>query len=75
MYVPGLPPERVEDAHNALLRALDHAPGERRFAESVRFTEVLPLPEGASGRDSIPLTELESYIETRRTRREESGAQ
>lgn len=66
MFVPALDPEHAEDAHNALLRALDHALGERYFAEAVQYTEVLPLPEDASAEDFIPLTELENYINQRK---------
>ncbi len=44
LFVPGLEEKDIDDAHNALLRALDHILGEERFAEAVRFTEVLPLP-------------------------------
>jgi hypothetical protein len=76
IFVPGVPPEHVDDAHNALLRALDHALGERRFAESVQYTEVLPLPDDASPEDYIPLAELENYINRlERERAETTGQQ
>jgi hypothetical protein len=65
MLVVGLRPEDVDKAHSALLRALDHGLGERAFAESVQFTEVVPLPQGTSPRDHIPLTDLEKFIEWR----------
>ena len=70
MYVPGLADDSVDDAHNALLRALDHALGEREFAESVQFTEVVPLPDGVSANDFIPLADLEKYIEWRKSSKE-----
>jgi hypothetical protein len=66
IFVPGLAPENTEDAHNAILRALDHALGEREFANSVQYTEVFPLPVNASPRDYIPITALEDYIIWRR---------
>ncbi len=62
MYVPGLAAEHVDDAHNALLRALDHGLGEREFAEAVQYTEVLPLPKGASAEEYFPLTKLGDYV-------------
>lgn len=65
MFVVGLRPEDVDKAHNALLRVIDHGLGERAFAESVHFTEVLPLPSGSSPKDHIPITDLEKYIEWR----------
>jgi hypothetical protein len=71
IFVPGLAREHSEDSHNALLRALDHALGERNFAESVQYTEVLPLPGDASAEDYIPLTELENYINWRKKKQEE----
>ena len=66
IFVPGLARECIEDAHNALLRALDHALGEREFAEAVQYTDVLPLPDDASTEDYIPLTSLEDYINWRK---------
>jgi len=71
IFVPGLTREHTEDAHNALLRALDHALGEREFAESVEHTEVLPMPDDASAEDYIPLTDLEDYINWRKKKQEE----
>ena len=70
MYVPGLADDSVDDAHNALLRALDHALGEREFAESVQFTEVARLPDGVSANDFIPLVDLEKYVEWRKSRKD-----
>lgn len=67
LLVPGLSEEHTEDAHNALLRALDHALGERAFAETIQFTDVAPL-ETATGK-SIALTDLEQFIEWRRKQR------
>jgi len=64
LLVPGLSDEQAEDAHNALLRALDHALGERAFADTIQFTDVAPL-ETATGKN-IALTELEHFIEWRK---------
>ena len=75
LFVPGLAPEYAEDAHNALLRVLDHALGEREFAESVQYTEVLPLPSDASAEDYIPLVEIENYINWRRAKHAERTGQ
>jgi len=75
ILVPGLTPENVKDAHNAILRALDHGLGERAFAECVQYTEVLPSPEDASAEDYIRLTELENYINWRKKKRREKAGQ
>lgn len=75
IFVPGLSSKKTKDAHNAILRALDHALGERYFAESVQYTEVLPLPKGISAEDYIPLTELENFINWRKKKQEEKAAQ
>jgi hypothetical protein len=64
LLVPGLTDEHAEDAHNALLRALDHALGERAFAETIQFTDVSPL-ETAKGKN-IPLKDLKQFIEWRK---------
>jgi hypothetical protein len=67
--VPGLDPRDLAAARAAMLRALDHALGERRFAESVGHVEVQPLPpEGAE--EHIPLESLESFLDWRASRRE-----
>jgi hypothetical protein len=69
IFVPGLDPEDADAAHNAVLRALDHALGEERFAVSVHHTEVVPLPVDASADDYIPISDLENFIEWRERRR------
>jgi hypothetical protein len=66
IFVPGLASEHANDAHNALVRALDHALGEKELADSVQYLEVVPLPDDASAKDYIPLAELENYIKWRR---------
>ena len=70
LLIPGLTPEREDDAHNALLRALDHGLGERQFAEAIAHTEVAALTGPAD--EYIPLADLEQFIEWRR--RSSSGA-
>jgi hypothetical protein len=60
LFVPGISEQEVDSAHNALLRALDHALGEREFAASVQYTEVIPL--NGSGEDYIPLLKLEEFL-------------
>jgi hypothetical protein len=71
IYVPGITTESAKDAHNALLRALDHALGERAFSESIQYIEVVPLPSDVSAADHIPLTQLENFINWRRKRQGE----
>jgi hypothetical protein len=73
VYVPGIVEGDVEDAHNAILRALDHGLGEERFAETVQFTEVRPLPVDATVTDYIPLLDIEKFIEWRESRRKGGG--
>jgi hypothetical protein len=75
MFVPGITAESTEDAHNALLRALDHALGEKGFSESVQYTEVVPLPPDASADDYLPLTELENWFNWRKKRQDQRTGQ
>jgi hypothetical protein len=63
LFVDGLNEDNEDDAHNALLRAIDHGLGERRFAEQVNSTWVHPLSELPEGRQALPLVELESYLD------------
>jgi hypothetical protein len=70
MYVSGLEPADVDAAHNALLRALDHASGEERFALGVQFTEVLPMLANFDREVHIPLCDLEQFMAWRDRRRE-----
>jgi hypothetical protein len=65
ILIKGIKPTEVEDAHNAVLRALDHGLGEEKHAQSVQHTEVHPLPANAKKEDFIPLSELPSYLEWR----------
>jgi hypothetical protein len=67
LMIPGIGEEDVEDAHNALLRALDHGLGERKFAEAVQYIEAVPLDGPAD--KYIALTDLESFIEWRAKQR------
>lgn len=70
IYVPALEQADVAAAHNALLRALDHALGEERFALGVQFTEVVPMPENFDPEAHIPLRDLERFMDWRDRRRE-----
>ena len=70
IFVPGIEEKDIDDAHNALLRALDHILGEEKFAESVQYTEVLPLPENAAKEQFISLSELDAFIRWRQGRRQ-----
>ncbi len=73
IFVPGIEGKDVENAHNAVLRALDHGLGEEKFADTVQFTEVRPLPPDAAATDYIPLRDLEKFIEWRDSRRGGAG--
>jgi hypothetical protein len=74
ILIPGLREEEREDAHNAMLRALDHALGEEAFAKSVQHTEVSPLPPNADPDDFIPLEHLDSFIRWRDRRLRGGGS-
>jgi hypothetical protein len=65
IFVPGIAESDIDDAHNAVLRALDHGLGEEGFAEAVQSTEVYRLPPDSNPDDHIPLLELEKFIEWR----------
>jgi hypothetical protein len=69
LFVPGIRPADTDNAHSAMLRALDHGLGEEKLAQAVHFTEVRPLPEEAEPADFIPLVELETFLEWRETSR------
>lgn len=69
IFVPGLDPKDADAAHNAVLRALDHALGEEMFAVRVHHTEVVPLPVDGSADDYITIRDLERFIEWRDRRR------
>ena len=64
LLVPDLPKDKQESAHNGLLRVLDHALGERRFADEIKFTEVEALDADAD--DYIPLSALDRFIDWRK---------
>jgi hypothetical protein len=68
LLIPKLNEEDFEDAHNGLLRAIDHGLGEREFSESIQHTEVAALEGPAS--EYIPLTDLESFIQWRKKQRD-----
>lgn len=62
LLVRGLDPRQSDDAHNAVLRAMDHGIGEERLAETVHYTEVRPLEDEGAGADIHPLVELDAFI-------------
>jgi hypothetical protein len=69
ILVPGLEERDIDDAHNAILRALDHGLGEEKLAEAVAYTEVRSLPADVAAGDFIPLSELEMFIQWRASKR------
>ena len=70
IFVPRIEADEFDNAHNAILRALDHGLGEERLAEAVQHTEVHHLPEEAEPGDFIPLVELEGFLDWREGRGE-----
>jgi hypothetical protein len=69
ILVPGIDEVDIDDAHAAILCALDHGLGEEQLATEVAHTEVRPLPADVSAGDYIPLTELEMFIQWRQNKR------
>jgi len=69
ILVPGIEEVDIDDAHVAILRALDHGLGEEKLAIEVAHTEVRPLPADVPAADYIPLTELEMFIQWRQNKR------
>ena len=65
IFVPEIREDQVEDAHNAILRALDHALGEEQFATAVRFTEIVIDTASSDSEERIPFAELEAFITSR----------
>lgn len=63
LFVDGVTDANKGRIHNALLRALDHGLGERRFAEEVIATWVYPLSKLPEEGLSFPLVELEAYLD------------
>ena len=66
IFIPDLTPGDTEDAHNAVLRAMDSGLGEERLAEAVQGTVVRPLLKGIDQEDLIPLIDLDTIVERRR---------
>ncbi|MGB0579572.1 MAG: hypothetical protein ACPGVU_07720 [Limisphaerales bacterium] len=60
LIVPHLNPAKEDALLNALLRAIDHGLGERRFAESIDFTELVDTP--AAEAETFPLAELDAEL-------------
>ena len=65
IFVPNLQAANVPAAHHALVRALDHALGEERFALTVVGIEVLPMPADFDPEPRIPLRDLERFMDWR----------
>jgi hypothetical protein len=70
LFVSGLEEQHVPHAKAALMRALDHGLGERRFAEAVAYLEVRSLEHPSD--DYMPLTDLEKYLDFRDRRAREA---
>lgn len=66
--VPLMREQDIEHAHSAILLAVDHLLGERKFSLSIDYTEVRTLPTGSSVNDFIPLHQLEDYVDWHRER-------
>lgn len=63
ILVPGLKEKDIDKCSLAILRAIDHGVGERKYAESVRYTEIVPLPKGLKKNEGLPIFHLENYID------------
>lgn len=62
LFVPNVDEDSRDAVHNALLRAIDHGLGERRFSETIAGTTVRIASWDAAGCESYPLTYLDEYI-------------
>lgn len=60
LIVRHIDPAKEESLHNALLRAIDHGLGERRFAECIDFTELVNTAD--AGGESFPLAKLDAEL-------------
>lgn len=65
LLVAGITDDQVEDAHNAVLRMLDHGLGEEALADTILGTELAPLPAEAVREELIALTDLPAFLEWR----------
>lgn len=71
LLIPDLSDEQRDSAHNGLLRVLDHALGERRFADEIKFTDVAALDSDAD--DYIPLSALDRFVDWRKEQRQKKS--
>jgi hypothetical protein len=69
VFVPRISDEQVDDAHSAVLRALDHGLGEEAFATEVQHVEVCSFGSDAPDEAWIPLSSLEEFIAWRKRQR------
>jgi hypothetical protein len=65
LLVAGITDDDVDDAHNAVLRMLDHGLGEEGLAETIAGTKLAPLPAEAAREDLIALTDLPAFLDWR----------
>src|SRR5688572_25644184 len=65
IFIPGITEEEKEDAHNAVLRLLDHALGEEELALGICETDVAVLADGAQPEDAYTLVELPALLNSR----------
>lgn len=72
MLIPDLPDDKHDSAHNGLLRVLDHALGERRFADEIKFTQVTALDGDAD--HYIPLSAIDRFIDWRKQKKQAAKA-
>jgi hypothetical protein len=69
LVLTGVDAAHATDAHNALLRAIDHGLGEERHATAIAFTQLKLLPQEADTSTFIVLTELERFLDWRDAKR------
>jgi hypothetical protein len=63
LAVPRFDRRNEDSLHNALLRAIDHGVGERRFAETIEFTEL--TDSSAVKGETFPLADLAEHLPDR----------
>lgn len=69
IFVPHISDEHVDDAHSAVLRALEHGLGEEAFATEVQHVEVRSFGGHAPDEAWIALASLEEFIAWRKRQR------
>ena len=72
VLVPDIAAEDVNDARNAVVRAIDYGLGEERFATSIAYLDVRPLADDDRREELLRLEELDEYLQFLERQRDNS---